>query len=37
VLHNRTAFEDDAEKGLTRLIYRARYHDRIAGTALNEV
>lgn len=35
VLHSRTAFEDDASSGQTRLIYRARYHDRIAGTALN--
>lgn len=34
VLHNRTAFEDDADNGLARLIYRARYYDRIAGTGL---
>ena len=32
VLHNRTAFTDDVDKGLARLIYRARYYDRIAGT-----
>lgn len=32
VLHNRTEFTDDAAPGRTRLIYRARYHDRIAGT-----
>jgi alpha-ketoglutarate-dependent taurine dioxygenase len=32
VLHNRTAFADDVDKGLARLIYRARYYDRIAGT-----
>jgi hypothetical protein len=31
VLHNRTAFTDDAARG-ARLLYRARYHDRIAGT-----
>ncbi len=32
ILHNRTAFRDDPASGLTRLMYRARYHDRIAGT-----
>jgi alpha-ketoglutarate-dependent taurine dioxygenase len=37
VLHNRTAFEDDLDSGLVRLMYRARYYDRIAGTALNEI
>ncbi len=37
VLHNRTSFTDDVDKGLTRLVYRARYYDRIAGTGLNEV
>lgn len=37
VLHNRTGFSDDAACGLTRLIYRARYYDRIAGTHLNEI
>lgn len=37
VLHNRTAFEDDVDSGLVRLIYRARYYDRIAGTGLREV
>lgn len=36
VLHNRTAFEDDAAQGLTRLVYRARYYDRVRGTGLNE-
>ena len=30
VLHNRTAFEDDAQN--KRLLYRARYFDRIADT-----
>ena len=34
VLHNRTAFMDDADRGIARLVYRARYHDRIAGTSL---
>jgi len=32
VLHNRTAFRDDAESGNSRLVYRARYYDRIADT-----
>jgi alpha-ketoglutarate-dependent taurine dioxygenase len=32
VLHNRTEFADDVDKGITRLIYRARYYDRIRGT-----
>lgn len=31
VLHNRTEFADDVDKGMTRLIYRARYYDRIRG------
>jgi len=35
VLHNRTAFTDDLDKGAGRLIYRARYYDRIAGTNLS--
>jgi len=34
VLHNREAFED--APGATRLLYRARYYDRVAGTGLNE-
>jgi hypothetical protein len=37
VLHNRTAFTDDVDKGLTRLLYRARYYDRIAGTNVSDV
>lgn len=37
VLHNRTEFADAVDKGVSRLIYRARYFDRIAGTALREV
>ncbi|ACL73264.1 taurine catabolism dioxygenase [Thioalkalivibrio sulfidiphilus HL-EbGr7] len=32
VLHNRTGFRDDPQAGQTRLIYRARYLDRVAGT-----
>lgn len=32
VLHNRTAFADEVDKGMSRLIYRARYYDRIVGT-----
>jgi len=32
ILHTRTAFEDDETKGQKRLIYRARYFDRIANT-----
>jgi len=33
VLHNRGAFTDDSTLGLNRLVYRARYFDRVAGTA----
>ncbi len=33
VLHCRTAFIDATEDRLTRLIYRARYYDRVAGTS----
>jgi alpha-ketoglutarate-dependent taurine dioxygenase len=36
VLHNRTEFADEVDKGITRLIYRARYYDRIRGTEFNE-
>ena len=32
VLHNRAGFADDVDTGQVRLIYRARYFDRIAGT-----
>ena len=32
VLHNRTAFRNDAASGRSRLVYRARYYDRIADT-----
>lgn len=37
VLHNRTGFTDDVDKGMRRLLYRARYFDRIAHTHLNEI
>jgi alpha-ketoglutarate-dependent taurine dioxygenase len=36
VLHNRTAFTDDADRGIARLVYRARYYDRARGTNFNE-
>ncbi|HSO99915.1 MAG TPA: TauD/TfdA family dioxygenase [Thioalkalivibrio sp.] len=32
VLHSRTGFRDDPESGRQRLVYRARYLDRVAGT-----
>ena len=32
VLHSRTAFVDDPAGGRERLLYRARYYERIAGT-----
>ncbi|MGI9302365.1 MAG: TauD/TfdA family dioxygenase [Gammaproteobacteria bacterium] len=32
VLHRRTTFQDDREPGHGRLLYRARYHDRIRDT-----
>ena len=32
VLHKREAFNNDAAVGQQRLLYRARYHDRIRGT-----
>ena len=32
VLHKREAFSDDAASGQQRLLYRARYHERIHGT-----
>jgi len=35
ILHNRSAFENDLDKAGGRLIYRARYYDRIAGTDLS--
>jgi hypothetical protein len=37
VLHNRTAFTDDVDRGIVRLVYRARYLDRLRGTDFNEI
>lgn len=34
VLHRREAFVDDASGGEQRLLYRARYHERIRGTEM---
>ena len=36
ILHNRAAFEDAPENGRTRLLYRARYYDRVQNTDLGE-
>jgi len=36
VLHNRREFADDVDKGVSRLIYRARYYDRIRGTGAQD-
>ena len=35
VLHKREAFTDDVEAGKQRLLYRARYHDRVRGTGMD--
>lgn len=37
VLHSRTAFSDNEQRGTRRLLYRARYYDRIAGTGTSEI
>lgn len=37
VLHSRSAFRDDPATGRTRLMYRARYYDRIAGTDFADI
>ena len=37
VLHNRTSFSDDAGHGGCRLLYRARYYDRVSGTNLDDI
>jgi hypothetical protein len=37
ILHRREAFVDDAANGQTRLLYRARFYDRIRGTGLNAI
>jgi hypothetical protein len=36
VLHNRTGFENGSGPDEHRLVYRARYYDRIAGTGIGE-
>ena len=36
VLHNRSGFENDSKIGKERMIFRARYYERIAGTSLAE-
>ncbi|MGD8570050.1 MAG: TauD/TfdA family dioxygenase [Gammaproteobacteria bacterium] len=36
VLHGRTTFQDGDEAQNQRLMYRARYYDRIAGTSVND-
>ncbi len=36
VLHNRSAFTDDPAAGRKRLVFRARYYDRIAHTGLHD-
>jgi hypothetical protein len=36
VLHGRTRFEDGDSDAGKRLMYRARYYDRIAGTGIND-
>jgi alpha-ketoglutarate-dependent taurine dioxygenase len=37
ILHRREAFADDPASGRTRLLYRARYYDRIRDTELNAI
>jgi hypothetical protein len=37
VLHNRTEFTDDMDKGIARLVYRARYYDRIRATNMSDL
>jgi hypothetical protein len=37
VLHRRAAFTDDRGAGRERLMYRARYYDRIAGTGIRDL
>ncbi len=37
VLHDRRRFKDDPEAGRRRLVYRGRYYDRVAGTALRDI
>jgi alpha-ketoglutarate-dependent taurine dioxygenase len=35
VLHRREAFVDDAPSGRRRLLYRARYHERVRDTGIS--
>ncbi len=37
VLHRRTGFTDGVDKSAARLIYRARYYDRIVGTGFSDI
>jgi len=37
VLHNRSGFNDHPDPALRRLLYRARYFDRIAGTGAGDI
>ncbi|MHB8348314.1 MAG: TauD/TfdA family dioxygenase [Acidiferrobacterales bacterium] len=37
VLHNRSGFTDCAEQSKSRLLYRARFFDRVAGTELDTI
>lgn len=37
VLHNRSGFTDCAERSKSRLLYRARFFDRVAGTELDTI
>jgi hypothetical protein len=37
VLHSRAAFEDSPTAGQMRLLYRARYYDRVSGTDLGDI
>ncbi|HEY5602474.1 MAG TPA: taurine catabolism dioxygenase TauD, partial [Gammaproteobacteria bacterium] len=36
ILHGRDKFENGVSSGTQRLMYRARYYDRIAGTSIND-
>ncbi|MCI0505674.1 MAG: TauD/TfdA family dioxygenase [Gammaproteobacteria bacterium] len=36
ILHGREKFENSDLPGVQRLMYRARYHDRISGTSIND-
>jgi len=37
VLHDRAGLNDSPEKGIKRLLYRARYFDRVTGTDIESV